>query len=189
MSLRPLQVGKFLLIAGLLVVLVQGLLQVPELQDCLFPGKYYQSELRVAEVRCLEIEEDLTLLRGRVQALEGLLAQKTRDRKVSATTMILSPWSEGVRSLSPEFVWKVDLFLAQRTRVKVVRSLRYVDFLLENLESMQTAFCQNGAASLHLNRTGGNLFQEIRARCQISSVEIKGLSKKLNSLEVRGKNL
>lgn len=189
MSLKFFKAWKFLLPAGLLLVLVQGLLQVPELQDYLFPGKYFQSELQATENKCLDVEEDLISYRERVATLEGLLASKSPDRKASAARMLLSPWSEGMRYLSPGLVWKVDLYLAQRTRVKVERNLRYIGYMLRNLEMIKPALAQNNAEQVLLNPADGDPIQEIHARSQIYMREIKNLSKKLTRLEGRGKNL
>ncbi len=185
MSLKFFKAWKILLPAGLLLVLVQGLLQVPELQDYLLPGEYFQSELRATANKCLDIEGDLTSYRERVATLEGLLASKNPDRKVSAARMLRSPWSEGVQYLSPELVWKVDLYLAKRTRVKVERNLKYIDYMLSNLELMKPALSQNNAEQIPLNPAGGDFTQEIRARSQIYSREIKNLSEKLTRLEGR----
>ncbi|MFA5183697.1 MAG: hypothetical protein WC405_20500 [Syntrophales bacterium] len=135
------------------------------------------------------MESDLTSLRRRVNNLEAFLESDTQNRKLSGASLLLSPWSEGVRFFFPKFFWNVSLYQARRTRVKVQRNVRYVDSMLNNLELMQPAFSQNGAEPVPLNHGAANQIQEIRARCQRCSSEVKKLSEKVNILEVRGKNL
>ncbi len=189
MALKSMTAWKFILPAGLLLVLVQGLLQVAEFQDYLFPGKHFRSELEAVGDKCLLMETDLISLRGRVQDLEAFLASQTPDRRPSGASLVLSPWSEGVRFFFPKFFWNVNIYQAKRTRVKVERNVRYVDSMLNNLELMKPKFPQNSARQFSLNHGPDFQIQKIRARCQFCASEVKRLSEKLNSLVERGKDL
>ena len=189
MPLKSVKAWKFILPAGLLLVLVQGLLQVAEFQDYLFPGKHFRSELEAVGDKCLFMEADLISLRGRVHDLEAFLASNTPDRRPSGASLVLSPWSEGVRFFFPKFFWNFNIYQAKRTRVKVERNVRYVDSMLNNLELMKPAFPPNSARQGALKHDPDFQIQKIRARCQFCASEVKRLSEKLNGLEMRAKNL
>src|SRR5665648_9901 len=105
MSLNSLTVKKLLLTAGLLAVLGQGLWQLPELQDYLFPIDHQKSILQQARKECLRIKNDLRTLDERVAYLTWFQAHDGPDQKVSADRLRAFPFSESIRTLAPRYFW------------------------------------------------------------------------------------
>jgi len=135
MSSNSLKAGKFLLIAGLLIVLGQGLWQLPELQDFLFPGEQMEANLQVVSEECGKIEAGLTSLKSRMDYLNWFLAHRGAVQKVSADRLLAFPFSESIRPLSPGYFWHSNIYLAQKARVNVERKLKYLGAFLKNLDS------------------------------------------------------
>ena len=134
MSLNSLTVKKFLLTAGLLIVLGQGLWQFPDLQDYLFPVENVELFLSRANNECPIIEGDLRTLSDRVDYLKWFQTHNGPDQKVSADRLLFFPFSECIRPLAPKYFWHINMFLANKTRVKVERKLRYLDGLRKNID-------------------------------------------------------
>ena len=135
MSLNSVTVKKFLLTAGLLIVLGQGLWQLPELQDYLFPVDNEKFILQQASKECSRIEDDLRTLNERVDYLQWFQAHNGPDQKVSADRLRAFPFSEAIRPLAPGYFWQVNIPLAHKNRLKVERKLRYLKGLLNNIDS------------------------------------------------------
>ena len=102
MSLNSLTVKKLLLTAGLLIVLGQGLWQLPELQDYLFPVDNEEFILQQASKECSRIENDLRTLNERVDYLKWFQAHNGPDQKVSADRLRAFPFSECHPAPGPE---------------------------------------------------------------------------------------
>lgn len=182
--------GKFLLTVGLLAVLVQGLWQLPELQDYLFPDHQLAADLQSARRESRKIEDDLIRLTDRVDYLKWFLAHKGSDQKFSINRVLSFPFSECIRVLSPNFFWKVNTYLAQKTRVKEERRLRYLEALLNkiNLQLRQPS-CPKSTATLPENPAALRALQQIQAFRQQSSfynVKLNGLIEQLSRLENHG---
>jgi hypothetical protein len=190
MSLNSLKAGKFLLTAGLLLVLAQGLWQLPELQDYLFPGHQLAADLQSARINCRKIEDDLITLRGRVDYLKWFLAHGGPDQKVSVNRMFSFPLSEFIRSLSPNFFWKANVYLAQKTRVKVERRLRFLDALLNNIDlQLRQPSCPNSTVILPKNAVALSALQQIQAfqhQWSVYNVKLNDLIKQLVLIENQG---
>jgi hypothetical protein len=190
MSLNSLKAGKFLLTAGLLVVLVQGLWQLPELQDYLYPGHQLAADLQSARMNCQKIEDDLITLGGRVDYLKWFLAHRGPDQKVSVNRMLSFPFSEFIRVLSPNFFWKANVYLAQKTRVKVERRLRYLEALLNNIDlQLRQPSCPNSTAILPKNAVALSALQQIQAfqhQWSVYNVKLNDLIKQLVLIENHG---
>ena len=135
MSLNSLTVKKYLLIAGLLIVLGQGLWQLPELQDYLSPAESVESILNRTSRECLRIKGDLRTLNKRVDYLTWFQAHNGPDQKVSADRLLAFPFSECIRSLAPRFFWHTNIRLAHKNRLRVERKLQYLEGLLKNLDT------------------------------------------------------
>jgi hypothetical protein len=190
MPLNSIKAGKFLLTAGLLAVLVQGLWQLPDLQDYLFPGHQLAADLQSARKECRKIEDDLIALKDRVVYLKWFLAHKGPDQKVSVNWTLSFPFSESIRSTSPNFFWKVNVYLAQKTRVQEERRMRYLDALLKNLDlQLGLPSCPNSTAILPKNAIALNALQQTQAlRHQWSACKVKlnKLIEQLTWLESHG---
>jgi hypothetical protein len=190
MPLNSWKAGKFLLTAGLLAVLVQGLWQLPDLQDYLFPGHQLAAGLQSARRECRKIEDDLIALRDRVDYLKWFLAHRGPDQKVSVNRMLSFPFSEFIRSLSPNFFWKVNVYLAQKTRVKEERRLRYLDALLNNIDlQLRQPSCPNSTAILPKNVGARSALQQIQAfqhQWSVYNVKLNELIEQLALVENHG---
>jgi hypothetical protein len=133
MSLNSLTVKKVLLTAGLLLVLGQGLWQLPELQDYLYPVDNEKSMLRQVSKECSRIQEDLGTLKARVDYLKWFQTHNGPDQAVSAEWLRAFPFSEAVRSLAPRYFWQTNIRLAHKNRLRVERTLQYLQGLLDNM--------------------------------------------------------
>lgn len=134
MSLNFFNRKKFLLTAGLLIVLVHGLWQLPELQDYLFPVDHVELILGLANKECSRIEDDLITLKRRVDYLTWFQTHNSPDQKISADWLRTFPFSECIRPLAPKYSWQTNIYLAHKNRVKVERKLRNLEGLLKNID-------------------------------------------------------
>ena len=134
MSLNSVTVKKLLLTAGLLIVLGQGLWQLPELQDYLFPVENEKFIFQRASKECPRIKNDLRTLNERVDYLTWFQAHNGPDQKVSADRLRAFPFSEAIRPLAPRYFWHNNIRLAHKNRLRVERKLRYLEGLLKNID-------------------------------------------------------
>ena len=134
MSLNTLTIKKFLLIAGLLIVVGQGLWQLPELQDYLFPVDHEALLVSRASKECASIKGDVKTLTARVNYLQWFQAHNGPEAKISADRWRAFPFSESIRSLAPRSVWDANIRLAHKNRLKVERELLYLEALINNMD-------------------------------------------------------
>lgn len=134
MSLNSLTVKKYLLTAGLLIVLGQGLWQLSELQDYLFPIKNEESILLRSNKECRHLEEDLIAFNKRLDYLKWFQAHDGPNQKISADRLLSFPFPEAIRTLAPKYFWDTNIRLAHKNRLKVERKLRYLEGLLKNID-------------------------------------------------------
>lgn len=133
MFVKLLKNGRFLLTAGLLIVLVQGLWQLPDLQDYFSPDNYWELKIKSISRESWNIENDLTTLRLRVGYLEWFLSHKDALQAFSMKWMVHFPFSECIRMNSPNFFWSLNIYLAYQSKVKIQRKLKNLDALFENI--------------------------------------------------------
>ena len=76
----------------------------------------------------------MTSLRERLDYLKWFLAHNGPKQKVSADRLLSFPFSESIRSLSPRYFWRSNIYLAQKSRVSVERKLKYLDAFLNYLD-------------------------------------------------------
>ena len=134
MSVNSIKLGKFLLTAGLLVILAQGLWQLPALQDYFSPENHWESDLLTVHNESLKIENKLTSLRLRVDYLKWLLVHRDTPQPVSMDWMVHFPFSECIRSFSPKFFWNLNIYLAYKNQVQLQRKLKYIDTLVKYIQ-------------------------------------------------------
>lgn len=134
MSVKSIKLGKFLLTAGLLVTLAQGLWQLPDLQDYLSPDTHWESDLLSVHNESWKIVKKLTLLRIRVDYLKWLLSHRDTPQPVSMDWMVHFPFSECIRSFSPKFFWNLNIYLAYKDKVQLQRKLKYIDTLVKYIQ-------------------------------------------------------
>jgi hypothetical protein len=183
MSMNSLRAGKFLLTAGLLLVLAKGLYQCSGLQDYLFPGGDAVLKLRRANITSDKIGADLIALRARVDYLKWLMAHGVPDQKFSIHRMLSFPFSECIRPLYPRYCWQINFYLAQKDRVNMERKLRYLEALFTNLEKKFQARSSQDNPAILLEKaavlSSMNQIQQLQGRCRVYSSELMEITKQL----------
>jgi hypothetical protein len=176
MFLNYSKAGKFLLTAGLLAVLAQGLWQLPTLQDYLFPGNQWDSNLLLLKNESWRTGDRLTSLKLRIDYLEWSLRQKDAPPRLSGDWLVSFPFSEGIRLFSPEFFWHTNIYLASRNLVQVRRKLNYLDALSKYIQSNnKQEFSHNPQKML------GN-YEEFQLRFTLYNRELNKLDDKIEQL-------
>lgn len=187
MSLNSFNSGKFLLTAGLLLVLAQGLWQLPELQDYLFPEKHLELNIRTAKLELLKTEKNLILLNKRVSYLQWFLAHNGPEQQISINRMLLFPFSEPLRCLSPKIFWHFNIFMAKQRQVGLERNLKYQDALLKNIKlNIESVLLHNNSETFSKKYPEFNMLQQIQKFQQQWSLynnELKSLIEQLSWLE------
>lgn len=190
MSLNSLTVKKFLLTAGLLAVLGQGLWQLPELQDYLFPIDHQKSILQQARKECLRIKNDLRTLDERVDYLTWFQAHDGPDQKVSADRLLAFPFSEAIRPLAPRFFWHTNIHLAHQNRLRVERRLRYLDGLFKNIDENSLVHHSQDSPAIPAKTAAvsGSMkqIQQFQDQCIDYNAKLMELTKQLAGLEDNG---
>jgi hypothetical protein len=133
MSIKSKRIGRFLLIAGLLAVMVQGLWQLPDFQDYFFPENYWALKVQAVNNEDWHIRDGLSSLKCRIDYLEWFLAHRQSPQGFSVDWMVHLPFSECIRVFSPKFAWNINMYLAYKTQVKVQRKLKNLDALDKNI--------------------------------------------------------
>jgi hypothetical protein len=183
MSMNSLRAGRFLLTAGLLIVLAQGLYQFPALQDYLSPGREVELKLRTANIESHKIEAGLLALRARVDYLKWLMTHGGPDQKFSIHRMLSFPFSEVIRPLFPRYCWQINLYLAQKDRVNMERKLRYLEALFQNLDKKFQARSSHDNPAILLEKaavlSSMNQIQQLQGQCRVYSSELMEITKQL----------
>ena len=134
MSVNSRKIGRFLLTAGLLVILAQGLCQLPGLQDYFSPDNHWELDLLTLNNESYKIEDGLTSLRLRVDYLKWSLEHRNPAQRVSMDWMLHFPFSESIRSFFPKFFWNLNIYLAFKCQVQLQRKLKYIDALVKYIK-------------------------------------------------------
>jgi len=192
MSLNSVTINKFLLVAGLLIVLGQGLWKLPELQDYLFPVDHEKSILQQASKECLRIENDLRSLKERVDYLTWFQAHDGPDQKVSADRLRAFPFSESIRPLAPKFFWYTNIRLAHKNRLRVERKLQYLEGLLKNIDENSPVHPSQAGPAIPAKTAAvsGSMkqIQQFQDQYKDYNAKLMELAKQLARLEDNGYN-
>lgn len=190
MSLNSFKVKKFLLTAGLLLVLGQGLWQLPELQDYLFPVNNVELMLRRANKECPLIEGDLMMFNARVDYLKWFQSHNGPDQKVSADRLLAFPFSECIRPLAPKYFWHINIILAHKNRMKVERKLRHLDAWLKFINGDFRASSSHDSPAIPMKTAGLSSsmkqIKQFKDQCIRYNAKLMELSKQLARLEDNG---
>jgi hypothetical protein len=187
MSLNSVTIKKFLLTAGLLIVLGQGVWQLPELQDYLFPVDNEAFIFQQATKECSRIKDDLRTLNERVDYLKWFQAHNGPDQKISADRLGAFPFSEAIRPLAPRYFWHTNIHLAQKNRLRVERKLLFVQGLLKNIDTnppvhpSQAAPAKTAAVSISMKQ-----IQQLHDQYIQYNAKLIELTKQLAWLENNG---
>ena len=189
MSLNSVTIKKFLLAAGLLIVLGQGLWQLPELQDYLFPVEDLQLIFQQASKECSRIKADLRTFNARVDYITWFQAHGGPDQKVSADRLRAFPFSEAIRPLAPRFFWQTNIRLAHKNRLRVERKLQYLESLFKNIDTHPQPPSQSGPAIPAPSAAVSGSMKKIHPfqdQCRHYNAELIDLTKQLAQLENNG---
>lgn len=181
---------KFLLAAGLLLVLGQGLWKLPEVQDYLFPRENMELILRRAGHEWPLIEGDLTTLNERLDYLKWFQDQNGSDRKVAGSRLLAFPFSESIRPLAPKYFWQVNIILAHKTRMRTEERLRYLGAFLKGING-DFRVSATGANPANPTAMGAvpqatNQIQQLQNQCKEYNAKLMQLSEQLAWLENNG---
>jgi hypothetical protein len=192
MSLNSVTVKKFLLTTGLLLVLAQGLWQLPELQDYLFPVEHEKFILQQASKECPRIKDNLRTLSERVDYLKWFQAHHGPDQEVSAGRLRAFPFSEAIRPLAPKFFWHTNIRLAHKNQLQVERKLRYLEGLFKNIDTNPPVHPSQDSPAIPAKKTAvsGSIkqIQQFQDQCIHYNAKLIELSKQLARLEDNGYN-
>jgi hypothetical protein len=192
MSLNSLTVKKLLLSAGLLLVIVQGVWELPELQDYLQPVDNEAIILRQTRRECSRIKDDLRTLQARVEYLKWFQTHNGPDQKISAERLRAFPFSESIRSLAPGHFWQINIRLAHKNRLRVERKLQYLQGLLADMNPKPPAHPPQAGPALPAKTAppNGSLeqIQQFRDQYKQYNAKLIELSKQLARLEDSGYN-
>jgi hypothetical protein len=187
MSLNSFKVKKLLLTGGLLIVLGQGVWQLPELQDYLFPVNNVESISRQARRECSRIKDDLRTLNERVDYLKWFQAHNAPDQRISKNRLLAFPFSECIRLLSPRYFWHTNIRLAHKNRLRVERKLRYLEAVLKNIDKNSPVHpAQNSPAIPAKSAAVSSSMKQIKQfkdQCRDYDAKLIELTKQLDKLE------
>jgi hypothetical protein len=190
MSLNSVNVKKLLLSAGLLIVLGQGLWQLPELQDYLFPVENAELIFLRVSREGLRIQGDLIKLNARVAYLTWFQTHNGPDQKVSADRWLAFPVSETIRPLAPGFFWQINIHLAHKNRLRVERKLRYLEGLLKNMDENSTVQPSQDSSAIPAKKALVSISKKQIKQLQNQLIDYNAklmeLSKQLAHLESHG---
>ena len=185
---------KILLVGGLLLIMAQGLVRVPEVGVRLFPGMFWEVKLRLTQKECLRLERSLHYIGATLEELNG---PKEPGHPPGTTgpfgdSLVLSQsWAhlpEIWGRLLPKMSDETKLRLAQKECIKVERSLKYINATMEALNrALDHKLPQGAAGSLPTAADlsqARDLTQAIRRRCWGYRQELKDFLKKWQDLKI-----
>jgi hypothetical protein len=186
MSLNFLKSGQFLITVGLLLVLAQGLWQLSEFQDYFFPEKHLELNIRLAKLEFRKIKNNLTLLEQRLSYLKWSL-DNGPEQQISMDRILLFPFAEPLRRLSPKFFWHFNIYMAKQKQVGLERKLKYQDALLNKIDSTIELEILNNNSKTFLKMSQrfdiSQKMQKFRQQWLLYNNELKPLINQLASLE------
>jgi hypothetical protein len=128
--------GPLLLAAGLLLVFVQGLLQLYTVQNFFFPGQYQTNKLKLINKELVKIGRGLTSLQNQITILTGLQPAPPQPDPVTPSRALaaspLPPPAAEVRC-SPDSAWQEALHTAKKKRVYAARKLNHLRLILQSM--------------------------------------------------------
>jgi len=192
-NLSPSQWGKLLLASGLLLVFVQGVLQLHEVQNFFFPGRYYALKLNLIRKEYSKIDGGLSSLQAQLGRLTRLQEQQARHNlfplRLSLSNSSSPPSADGDR-FNPDSSWQSMFHAAQKKRVYVARKLHYIDLILKAMHrDLEAQSSGNGSASPTKKAGMEKTLQQIRGSQALGRTfhdNLKNLSEKLEKLAEGG---
>jgi hypothetical protein len=137
LNLNPSNWGKLLLAAGLLLVFVQGLLQLYEVQNFLFPGEYQAAKLNLFKKEYLKIDQGLTSLQDQLAVLTKMQKARATSDAVPASrpvSPVPSPLLAAGGRCYPDSTWQAAIHAAKKKRVYAARKLNHLGLILPSMQ-------------------------------------------------------
>ncbi len=185
---------KVLLVGGLLLVLAQGLVRVPEVGGRLFPGMFWELKLRLTQQECLRVERRLNYIGATLEEING---PKEPGHPPGTTgpfgeMLVLAQWWVNLPELwgrlLPKMTYETKLRLAQKECIDTERSLKHINAIVEALNRGLDPEVPQGAAGSLPTASGlsqaRDLTQAIRQRCWEHRQELQNLLQKWQELKV-----
>lgn len=127
--------GGLLLSGGLLLVLAQGVIRLPEVEGRLFPEKRWEAKLSLVQGECHKVASNLETLSLTLLALNPDLALRL------SSGVLPNSWTQGrlqlpdlLGYLFPELSRERKLRLAKKASNNATIKLRYIETTLEALD-------------------------------------------------------
>jgi len=192
-NLSPSQWGKLLLASGLLLVFVQGVLQLHEVQNFFFPGRYYALKLNLIRKEYSKIDGGLSSLQAQLGRLTRLQEQQAQHNLIplrpSLPNSSSPPPADGDR-FNPDSSWQSMFHAAKKKLVFVARKLNYIDLILKALHrDLEAQLSDNGAVSSTRKTEREKTLQqilEVQALGRTYHNNLNDLSEKLEKLAAGG---
>ena len=137
LSLNPSSWGRLLLAAGLLLVFVQGLLQLHEVQNFFFPNKYQAIKLDLISKEYPKIDQALTSLRDQLTILTMMQKARAKPDPVPSTRPLSaspSPLPAADARGYPDSAWQAAIHAAKKKRVYAARKLNHLRLILQSMQ-------------------------------------------------------
>ena len=137
LNLNPSKWGRLLLAAGLLLVFVQGFLQLYEVQNFFFPGRYQAAKLNLIKKEYRKIDQGLTSLQNQLTTLMMMQKARANSDPVSPSRplpAVPSPPLAADARCSPDSSWQAALHAAKKKRVYAARKLNHLGLILQSMQ-------------------------------------------------------
>jgi hypothetical protein len=189
LNLNPSSWGKLLLAAGLLLVFVQGLLQLYAVQNFFFPGRYQTAKLQVINKEYRKIAQSLTSLQDKLTVLTLMQKARAPSHPVPSSppvSAVPSPLLAADARSSPDSSWQAAVHAAKKKWVYAARKLNHIGLILQSMQQDLEARLSNigPGASARKSRLEKTLQQirESRALWQTYEDNLHDLSIKFNKI-------
>jgi hypothetical protein len=193
--LKPPEWRKLLLAASLLFVFVMGSMQLYEVQNFFFPGKYHAIKLKLINKEYFKIRQGLTSLQAQVDHLARLQNQPGEPDLVAvgrSPAPGASPHPDDKARLTSGQSWPSLMHAAKKKRVYVARKLNYINVILKSMQrSLEAQWSESGRASApkpEIEKTLGQIRKDW-ADWRHYHDRLIDLSQKLGKLEEQGPSL
>jgi len=178
-----------LLAAGLLLVFVQGLLQLYEVQNLLSPDKYQAARLDLFKKEYLKIDQGLTSLRDQLAVLTMMQKARANSNPVPASrpvSPVPSPLLAADGSCYLDSSWQAAIHAAKKKRVYAARKLNHLGLILQSMQrdleaQLSGLGSESSARKPWIEKTLQQI-RESRALWQTYEDNLNDLSIKLNKI-------
>jgi hypothetical protein len=189
LNLNPSSWGRLLLAAGLLLVFIQGLLQLYEVQNFFSPGKYQVTKLTLFKTEYLKINQALTSLQKQLATLTTMQKAQTHSDPVPGSrplSAVPSPRLAPDAGCSSDPSWQAAIHAAKKKRVYAARKLNHLGLILQSMQrdleaQLSGIGSESSASKPRLEKTLQQI-RESRALWQTYEDNLNDLSMKLEKI-------